>query len=67
MKKDTKFLNDNTGERNGMSKLRIVDVKGIRKVREEQKLPYAKIASMFGVSVGCVSGIIKGTRWKNIT
>lgn len=55
---------DNSGQRNGMSKLTIEDVRLIRTLADI-KIPQKKIAEMFGVTPQNISDIKCGRVWKN--
>lgn len=50
------------GERNGMSKLTVGQVRDIRDRRERNYI----IAKLYGVSQGTVSAIKRGVRWGNV-
>lgn len=60
----TKLVN-NTGERNGQSKLTEIQVKEI-KILLSKKTTQQKIADMYGVSRSCILGIHIGRLWKHV-
>jgi len=55
----------NLGSRNGMSKLTESDVRTIHQLLREGQ-SRSQIASQFGISVSCISGIFVGRLWKHI-
>lgn len=61
-----KGLINNTGEKNGMSKLKETEVKKIKALLNEGKLSQQKIADIFGVSRSCILGINIGRLWKHV-
>lgn len=48
------------------AKLNREQVIEIRRIRKEDGLSCVKIAKMFGISRGCVQGIIEGYTWKGV-
>lgn len=56
----------NKGSKNGFSILTEEKVLEIRKRRNEEKLSYQKLAEIYNVSYGCISGIVQRTNWKHI-
>jgi len=59
-------LINNTGEKNGMSKLRDYEALCIKVLLKRGKLSQHKIAQMYGISRSCVGGIKLGRLWKHI-
>jgi predicted XRE-type DNA-binding protein len=59
-------LANNTGEKNGQSKLSASQVDEIKKHLLRGHLSQYKIAEMFGVSRSCVLGIKLGRLWKHV-
>jgi len=54
------------GEKHGMSRLKEVDVKNIRKARKFNFLTYDKIGLRYGISASHACSICKGKYWKSV-
>ncbi len=61
-----KGLINNTGENNGMSRLKENEVKSIKKILSEGGLSQYKISKIYNVSRSCISGIKLGRLWRHI-
>ena len=56
----------NEGSRNGFSVLTEQQVLEIREKRVKEGTTYQKLALLYGVSYGCIVGIIQRTNWKHL-
>ena len=56
----------NKGSKNGFALLTETQVLEIRHKRIHENLTYQKLATIYGVSYGCIAGIIQRTNWKHI-
>lgn len=54
------------GEAHGMSRLTTEQVVEMRRLRREEGIPYAKIATRFGVTTSCVFDVVTGSVWAHI-
>jgi len=59
-------LANNTGEKNGQSKLKECQVLEIKELLKDGILSQYKIADLFGVSRSCILGIKLGRLWKHV-
>jgi len=57
---------DNTGSKNGMSKLTRQDVKEIRKLYKSKKLNQYQLAEKFNIDQSNISCIVRRKTWKHI-
>jgi hypothetical protein len=55
---------DNSGERNGRSKLSVADIQEIRRTSTGRHGEGMEFARRFGVSSGTISKVIKGDTWR---
>ena len=55
-----------SGERNHMAVLTRKSVREIRKLWADRRFTQAELASQFGVSRGCITGVIYNANWKEI-
>lgn len=62
----TEGLANNTGEKNGQSKLKEDQVKEIKILLTDGNLSQYKIAALFGVSRSCILGIKLGRLWAHV-
>jgi hypothetical protein len=58
---------DNSGERNGSSKLTEEQVRQIRRDYRPRIVPQSRLAAQYGVARESIRAIVRGTNWKHLT